>query len=196
MGGVSALFYLIRRHYELHGDLQGRKKLQKLMFLVEHLDPERGRLTPSTGLTGYKFVIWLYGPFSQSIYKDLDRLVDEGFVEEEVVSGERSPRFRNLNLLLYDDDGYPKLMYIYRPTRPKFLIFKLRRKANMISEPSPPVKEKIDLILDRFGHQPAWELERNVLEMLGLSPEEKLEWMGKSVDEYLRYKLLSGKRHQ
>ena len=190
MSGINVLFYLIRRHYELHGDLQGRKKLQKLMFLVEHLDPRTGRLTTSTGLTGYKFIIWLYGPFSQSIYKDLDKLVYEGFVEEDVVSGEYSPRFKDLNLLLYDDDGYPKLMYIYRPGRLKLLLLRIRGKTNMISEPSPTVREKVDLVLERFGGQPAWELERTVLKMLGLTPEEKLEWMGRRVDEYLKYKLL------
>jgi len=40
MGRVDLLYYLIRRHYELYGKpVYGRKKLQRLLFLVEHLDP-------------------------------------------------------------------------------------------------------------------------------------------------------------
>jgi len=67
MGRVDLLHYLIRRHYEIYRKpVYGRKKIQKLLFLVEHLNPASRRVTRSTGLTGYRFYIWLYGRSSES----------------------------------------------------------------------------------------------------------------------------------
>jgi len=79
MRRIDLLHYLIRRHYELYRKpVYGRKKIQKLLFLVEHLDPATSRVTKSTGLTGYRFHIWLYGPFSEEVYRNLEALVSRG----------------------------------------------------------------------------------------------------------------------
>ena len=185
---LDILLYLIRRHYSLHGKLYGRKKLQKLLFLVEHLNPATGKLTRSSGATGYRFIIWLYGPFSREIYTDLERLEDEGLVNEEVVSGETTPRFQGLNMLLYEDDGTPKVIYIYTPRTPHRRLMRFRvpvgRSSEAVNLPTP-VRKRIDYVLERYGHMNGTQLEQEVLRMLKLTPEKKMKYMYRLVDEYI-----------
>lgn len=176
----DVLLYIIRSYYEHYGKLYGRKKLQKLLFLVEHLDPSTGRIVPSTGITRYRFKIWLYGPFSEEVYQDLEKLVDQGLVVEEAMGSDAHVRVNGLEipLPLYEDDGYPKVIYIYYPRRPVFGGRKVRLP--------PQLREKIDLIIRKYGNLTPTQLEKKVLEMLNLTPQKKLKYMGISIDEYLR----------
>ena len=177
---LRVLYYLVRRHYELYGELRGRKKLQKLLFLAEHLDPDTGTPTPSTGATGYTFIIWVSGPLSREVYDDIRRLKDEKLIVERVVSGEHTPRYRGLNLLLYDDDGYPKHLYIYRPVARRLPLPRRRPP-----DPDPEAKERIEHVLLRYGRMEPWELEKLTLRLLGLTREEKIEHIDTPIDEYL-----------
>ncbi len=176
----DVLLYFIQRYHSHYGKLYGRKKLQKLLFLVEHLDPNTGRIVPSRGITGYRFKIWLYGPFSEEVYQDLEELVDKGLVVEKVMGSDAYVRVNELDvpLPLYEDDGYPKVIYIYYPRRLFFSSGKVRLP--------PQLKEKIDLIIKEYGGLTPTQLEKKVLKMLNLTPQKKLKYMGTSIDEYLR----------
>ena len=71
MSGLSFLMALIGRFKELHErPLDGRKKLQKLTFLVEHWSPSENKVVKSTNLTGYVFKILDIWPFSEGIQDD------------------------------------------------------------------------------------------------------------------------------
>jgi len=70
------------------GIIQGRKKLMKLMFLLEHLDIKRKKLVPDKMFTGNNFIIYKYGPFSFQVMDDLDKLKKDGCITEENSAGE------------------------------------------------------------------------------------------------------------
>ena len=173
MTGVSFLKALIGRFQELYGrPLDGRKKVQKLTFLVEHWSPDDDKVVRSTRLTGYVFRIWMYGPFSEGIQEDLGRLVSEGSIREEVYWYEVTPSFNNIHLGTYVDDGEPKKLYLYSLLGPK-----PRLDARL--------EGKLDVVLRRFGHLTPTELELTVNRMLKLTPLKKVEYWGVTVDEYL-----------
>lgn len=181
----NVLLYLIQRYYDIYGKLYGRKKLQKLLFLVEHLDLDTGRVVPSRGITGYKFKIWLYGPFSEEVYYDLEMLVEQGLIEEDVIGSDTYVRVRELDvpLPLYEDDGYPKVIYVYYPKRKTLLFpFSGTERAKLPTE----LKRKIDQVITRYGNLTPTQLEQEVLKLLKLTPEKKLKYMGLSIDEYLK----------
>ena len=186
--GRDVLLYLINRHFSLYGLLYGRKKIQKLVFLVEHLDPDGWRITRSSGLTGYRFKIWLYGPFSEEIYRDLDWLVDRGAIEEDVVGVEKAVVLRELDisLPLYVDDGFPKVIYIYKPRR---RILKLIPGFGSVDrwggDLHPELRRRIDTIVERYGKLSPAELEEEVNSMLKLTPEKKQRYRGVKIDKYL-----------
>jgi len=184
MERVGLLRYLITRHYELYGKLYGRKKLQKLLFLVEHLDLSSRRVVKSTGLTGYKFYIWLYGPFSEEIYKDLETLVNREDIIEEVIGADTRIRVDEAGVVLplYDDDEAPKVIYIYQPRTSILQRFFGGRDKVEINE---RVKEKIEWVLKEFGKLRPSELEDITMRLLGLTQDKKLKYLGVSVDEYL-----------
>jgi len=79
MGGKSkeVLLYLLSRL----GRCEGRKKLMKLMFLVEHFDPGLGRLVRKS-LLGDSFLIYHYGVFSFEVMNCYNELVKEGKIRE------------------------------------------------------------------------------------------------------------------
>jgi len=183
MERVDLLYYLIRRHYELYGKLYGRKKLQKLLFLVEHLDPASRGVVKSTGLTGYRFYIWLYGPFSEEVYRDLEVLVERGDVVEEVIGADTYVRVDEAGVVLplYDDDEAPKVIYIYRPKTSILWLFFGREKVSV----DPRAKEKIDWVLREYGKYTPTELEAITMKLLNLTPDKKLKYLGISVDKYL-----------
>ncbi|RLF10265.1 MAG: hypothetical protein DRJ69_03375 [Thermoprotei archaeon] len=164
---------LIGRFQELYGrPLDGRKKLQKLTFLVEHWSPSEEKVVRSTRLTGYTFRIWMYGPFSEEIQDDLGQLVEKGEVLEQVYWYEVTPSFNEVYLGTYVDDGEPKKLYLYSLTRPR-----PRLKAQ--------VEGRLDDVLKRFGHLTPMDLEQLVNRMLRLTPLKKTEHWNETVDEYL-----------
>ncbi|WP_281175696.1 type II toxin-antitoxin system antitoxin SocA domain-containing protein [Palaeococcus ferrophilus] len=135
------------------------------MFLVEHFDLDTSRIVPSSGITGYKFKIWYYGPYSSDLKEDTDNLVKEGVLNEDV---------KYLDDFLYTDES-PKRLYLYSPKTKIRIENKLDRQTI----------QKIDKILEKFGTQSPYELEKTVSSLLNLDPLKKLEVWGKSLDEYI-----------
>lgn len=88
----KVLLYLLLKFFDMYDKpLYGKKKIQKLLFLVEHYDLDTGRITRSQGLTGYRFAVWSYGPFSKEVYDDLEKIVDNGYVVKKVVGSDTQP---------------------------------------------------------------------------------------------------------
>jgi len=174
---TKLLYYLILRFYErFRKPLYSRKKIQKLLFLVEHFDLERRAIVKSLGITGYTFYIWGYGPFSKEIYDDLEDLVEKKLIEENVVTLNQDIESElGIDLNMYSDDGAGKRMYIYTPEKndTKFL------------DLDPKVSLKIDIILSEFGMKRPHELEEIVNEMLKLDNKKKIRCWGISIDEYI-----------
>jgi len=182
MKSIDVLHYLILRFYDIYGKpLYGRKKIQKLMFLIEHYDLKDKKVRKSKGLTGYKFLIWTYGPFSKEIYDDLDRLIDEELIREEVVGSDSMSMIEGIVLDSYIDDGYPKRMFIYRPNSRHF-----KDDLDYLkSELSVDVVNTVDNVLRMFGNLMPYELESLVNKLLHLDLPKKIKYWGLSIDEYL-----------
>lgn len=69
--------------------IEGRTRLQKLVFLLEQELEEHSR-SPIQG-SDYGFIPYDYGPFSKELYDDLDWLSEEGLVdasEKEMEDGQ------------------------------------------------------------------------------------------------------------
>ncbi len=58
--------------------IEGRTRMQKLVFLMQEEYNQADRL-PGT----YTYVPYDYGPFARDLYDDLDRLEEQGVIEEE-----------------------------------------------------------------------------------------------------------------
>lgn len=69
----EAIILLLLKHM---GFINGRVQLQKLLFLLE-----KNYKIP----TGYYFIPYRFGPYSEAIQQDLDRLVEYGYVEHGIV---------------------------------------------------------------------------------------------------------------
>ncbi len=65
----------------LGSKIEGKKKLMKLMFLIEHYDLSSDKLNPS-GFLGNNFKIYFYGVFSSSIMRSVQDLIDEKKIKE------------------------------------------------------------------------------------------------------------------
>jgi len=179
---VIVLYYLIHVFYKLfERPLDGRKKLQKLLFLVEHFDLKENRVTKSQKLTGYEFKIWIYGPFSEKIYEDLKSLLRNGFLQEKTITYEDVPLLIAEDIVLsgYDDDGEPRKIFYYKPSpKPFSEMIRFMEKRNHL-------REKIEDIVKRFGEMKPYEIETFVNKLLKLTPLKKLKYWGLTVDEYL-----------
>lgn len=160
--------------------LDGRKKLQKLLFLIEHWNPETGEIVPSQKLTGFQFKIWFYGPFSQELVAHVEKLVKKRKLIEECHVYDLPSSIQGLSLNAYSDDGTPRRIYLYSPG---FTTAK--------EQLAQPLKERLHIVLDRFGERNPIELEAQVNKMLKLTPMKKLEYWGLPVDEYIKRALHS-----
>jgi len=72
------ILYLINK---LGDKIEGKKKVMKLMFLVEHYDVNLKKLIRN-GLLGNNFLIYYYGVFSLSIMNCVSGLIQKGIIEE------------------------------------------------------------------------------------------------------------------
>ena len=68
-----AIKYLISK---LGNNIEGKKKLMKLMFLVEHYNINTNKLT-STGTLGNKYKIYYYGVFSSDVMYIISELIND-----------------------------------------------------------------------------------------------------------------------
>lgn len=82
MRGITknVILYMIKK---LGERTEGRKKLMKLMFLVDHYDPESGKIEKKSFL-GNEYLIYYYGVFSFDVMKSYNELVREGKVKERI----------------------------------------------------------------------------------------------------------------
>lgn len=175
----KTLYYVIYKFYEIfRRSLDSRKKLQKLMFLIEHYDLERGIIGKSERLTGYTFKIWFYGPFSFEIYDDLNVLVRNKVIRETVINYDEEPILDETLLGSYIDDGEPRKIFYYEP------IEKLEDIVKYV-ERNPYLRFKVERILEMFGRLKPYEIEDLVINKLRLTPFRKLEYWGLTIDEYL-----------
>lgn len=69
----SLILYLLK---QLGTKSEGKKKLMKLMFLLDHYDIDTKRLSPSSQL-GNNFEIYYYGVFSTDVMVTISRLMSE-----------------------------------------------------------------------------------------------------------------------
>lgn len=69
---------LLMRLIELSNGIQGRPRLQKLVFETE----ARSRQHGITDTFNYKFIRWHFGPYAKEVSRDLDILIEKGLVEE------------------------------------------------------------------------------------------------------------------
>lgn len=65
------------------GRILGKKKMNKLVFLLEFLDSSTGKLTQSQSYLDFDFRIYHYGPFSFNLGDKLQEMEDEGLIERE-----------------------------------------------------------------------------------------------------------------
>jgi len=188
LGNISVVLEVVKVHNKLYGKLYGRKKIQKLVFLVEHLNLATGRAMRSTGLTGYSFKVWVSGPVSWELHEDINTLVENGYLREEVIGAENLDRRRVSeleragvqSLLMYEDDGYPKVLFAYSP-----------RLLNIFRSPLPlpklpgHLKHKIELVVEKYGSMTPDQLEDVAYDILWMTREKKLKYLGYHIDDYL-----------
>lgn len=72
------LLPLVLLEAENEEPVEGRTRLQKLMFLLQKQFEEQGEPLD----WGYPFRAYDYGPFAKELYDDLDQLRRRGFIEE------------------------------------------------------------------------------------------------------------------
>lgn len=136
--------------------LHGRKKLTKLAFFTEHWIPEEDLLSDRQRIGVFDFIIYKYGPFSREMMDLFDDLKQENLIEES-----RHPM--GGSEIRTTEEGKEKFNQIDR-NLPK-------------SETS-----QISRVTAKFGDKRGGELENLSLEYLGISQEEKHEYMGMPVD--------------
>jgi len=79
----KVLLYLIHK-LESEQKIEGRKKIMKLMFLIEHYDLKTKKLEEKS-LLGNKYFIYNYGVFSVDVMRAYEELVKEGLIIEKII---------------------------------------------------------------------------------------------------------------
>lgn len=74
--------------------IDGRTRLQKMVFVVQQELAESDDLREDQL---YEFFAYDYGPFSKELAEDIDRMIDDGLLDEEDIE--------------YDDEGNIKYLY-------------------------------------------------------------------------------------
>lgn len=106
--------------------VEGRTRLQKLMFLIQKRMEEQGDSLD----WGYPFRAYDYGPFAKELYDDLDRLRRRGFIEE------REQRL---------DDDVIQYDYVLTPKGREFVREELEeRRPDGLAETAETVKDEFN----------------------------------------------------
>jgi len=155
----NVILYLIGK---LGSKIEGRKKLMKLMFLIEHFDLESGRIVRKHTL-GNRFFIYYYGVFSFDVMNSYEELIREGKI------GERCLLTSDRSVML--SPALPSENH--------------RRVEIRLDE---ELRRVVDGIIEKFGDCTGYDLEVKTLRMLGIEPFEKDQYFGKEVDEVLKEK--------
>ena len=133
------ILFLVKK---LGRNIEGRKKLMKLMFLIDHYDVELGKIKKSS-LLGNEYFIYYYGVFSFDVMTSYNELVKEGKIR----------------------DSFP-----------------ITTNVEVVKLPEE-IREKVEKIIQKFGHLSGYELEIRTLKLLGIQPYEKERYFGKGVSE-------------
>ena len=165
---ILALLYEYSRMFR--APLAGRKKLQKLVFLVDY--DISGEKVKKLNYSGALFKVFIYGPYSDEIAEEVENLVKEGYIDEIVVSTGFSPSrivYRFFDELLSEDG--------------RTYIYKVRQRPKPVK---PEVMNRIRYVLEKYGKMTGGELEKEVVNKLSLTPDNKEKYFGEPIDEYLK----------
>lgn len=78
--------------------IEGRTRLQKMVFVVQQELMESGHLREDQL---YEFFAYDYGPFSKELAESVDQMIEDGLLDEKEV--------------VYDDEGNVKYIYEIEP---------------------------------------------------------------------------------
>lgn len=147
------LLYSIK-HFSRESGIKGRKKLMKLMFFLEHLNLEQDELVPDRCYGKNEFIIYNYGPFSFDVMNNIEKLKGENKVTEK--------------------QGIKPFVIS--------LTKEGKDKAKKIGEKLSKEKiQRVEKIKERFISKPGWKLEKESLEYLGITEEDKNSLKGTPV---------------
>jgi len=79
----KVLLYLIHK-LESEQKIEGRKKIMKLMFLIEHYNLKTKKLEERS-LLGNRYFIYNYGVFSVDVMRAYEELVKDGLIIEKIM---------------------------------------------------------------------------------------------------------------
>jgi uncharacterized protein YwgA len=137
------------------GQVSGRTKFMKLVFLLEHFDPETETASaePRFGVFD-DFYVYDHGPFSRDVMDAFDDLKSDGVVEEsdEFVNGRRG---------------------------------KVIERSRDGSLEGPFDTDEFTQIVERFGDENGTTLADHSVELLGIEPSEKEQYQYTDVSELL-----------
>lgn len=159
--GSEKLLYVIKE-FTRNDKLDGRLKLMKLMFFLEHLDIEKSILVPTRLFCNNEFIIYKYGPFSFKVMKNLEQLKKDGLVDEDSVKGM---------------NGFYKVPRITEKGEEK-----LDEINHKISHGDI---DRVEKIRELFEKQSGKTLEKVSLDYLKIVFEDKEIYIGKSVSEII-----------
>ena len=142
MSNKNVLFYLISK---LGSHVEGRKKIMKMMFLINHFDIPKDSLV-KTPFLGEDFIIYHYGVFSFDVMNNFLELSNERKIHGN---------------------------------------FPIKIKSLEIPTLSNQIKEKVDLVIDKFGNNSGKKLELDTLKLLGLNLETKRKHFGEPVTNFI-----------
>lgn len=135
------------------GEVSGRTKFMKLVFMLEHFDPATERLVPEPRFGVFDdFHIYDYGPFSGDVMDAFDELKSDGVVSEsdEYVNGRRG---------------------------------KVIEQNGDTDAGSEFETDDFEEIVERFGDKTGSTLADKSLELLGIDPSEKEQYRHTDVSE-------------
>jgi len=130
----DVLIYLIKSLMDKKS-FYGKLQVMKLMFLVEHFNPEKRRIEKKS-LLNNKYYIYDLGPFSFEISDEFDKLKEKD-LEREI-------------------------------------------------ELDESIRNKVDLIIEKFGSIEQRILGKKCMEMLGITVKNKGRFLGFRVDEIVK----------
>jgi len=143
MSNKDVLLYLISK---LDSRSEGRKKIMKMMFLVNHFDISKNSLV-KTPFLKEEFIIYHYGVFSFDVMNNFLELSNEHKIEGNFLIGIKS--------------------------------------SNIIPSLPTTIRERVDLIVNKFGNDSGQKLELDTLKLLGLNIETKRKHFGESVTNFI-----------
>lgn len=108
--------------------IEGRTRLQKMVFVIQQKLIESGELREDQL---YEFFPYNYGPFSKELAEDIDRMIDDGLLDEDDVE--------------YDEEGNVKYLYTVENTGRELLQSEIGDEtANQAVEMARRVKHRFN----------------------------------------------------